>query len=348
MSAPALSVLVDTYNHESYIEQALLSVIEQDFPSSEMEIVVVDDGSTDRTPEIVSKFGPRVRLLCKKNGGQASAFNAGIAECSGAAIAFLDGDDWFAPGKLSAVAAALEAHPDAAAVGHGYHEVSDDGSTTTFVPPREMLYSPSAPASVRRSLEVWRFILMGALTVRTLALRPVLPLPESLRFCADCPISYAALAGDVYLLDQPLFYYRHHSNNLYAATEGDPERLKAKYKMSEEAFRLSMAMLIRIGVPEQNVDELLLASWADANRRVLTSFGGSRLETFRTEMRSFRFDYKNPSMGYRLYKRIIVGGLTLLLPPKTFYRILHWYARQNLGAVRDRILKSGNAPIPHP
>src|SRR5208283_2761542 len=97
MPTPLISVLIDTYNHERFIEQAILSVLEQDFPASGREILVVDDGSQDRTPEIAAKFGPQVRLLRKANGGQASAFNAGIPECQGEIVAFLDGDDWWAP-----------------------------------------------------------------------------------------------------------------------------------------------------------------------------------------------------------------------------------------------------------
>src|SRR5579864_5798208 len=107
MTKPFVSVLIDTYNHERFIEQAIVSVLEQDFPASEREIFVVDDGSTDATPAIVSKFEPQVRLLRKANGGQASAFNAGIPECKGEIIAFLDGDDWWASGKLKKVASAF-------------------------------------------------------------------------------------------------------------------------------------------------------------------------------------------------------------------------------------------------
>src|SRR5713226_7752819 len=100
MSKPYVSVLIDTYNHERFIEQAITSVLDQDMSMANVEILVVDDGSTDRTPNIVGSFGPRVRLLRKPNGGQASAFNAGIPECHGEIIAFLDGDDWWSPGKL--------------------------------------------------------------------------------------------------------------------------------------------------------------------------------------------------------------------------------------------------------
>src|SRR6266852_3372319 len=97
-----ISVLIDTYNHERFIERAIVSVLEQDVSEAEREIIVVDDGSVDRTPEIVRKFEPRVRLLRKANGGQASAFNAGIPECVGEIVALLDGDDWWAPRKLGA------------------------------------------------------------------------------------------------------------------------------------------------------------------------------------------------------------------------------------------------------
>src|SRR6202047_5371649 len=99
MPKPFISVLIDTYNHERFIEQAIASVLEQDVAEGDREIIVVDDGSTDRTPEIVRKFEPQVRLIRKANGGQASAFNTGIPECSGQIIAFLDGDDWWTPGK---------------------------------------------------------------------------------------------------------------------------------------------------------------------------------------------------------------------------------------------------------
>ncbi len=78
MAIPPITVLIDTYNHERFVEQALVSVLEQEALAGDAEILVVDDGSTDRTPELVREFAPRVRHLYKTNGGQASAFNAGI------------------------------------------------------------------------------------------------------------------------------------------------------------------------------------------------------------------------------------------------------------------------------
>ena len=91
MTTPFVSVLIDTYNHERFIEEAIQSVLSQDFPASEREILVVDDGSTDRTAEILRKFASQIRILRKPNGGQASAFNLGIPQCRGEIVAFLDG-----------------------------------------------------------------------------------------------------------------------------------------------------------------------------------------------------------------------------------------------------------------
>src|SRR5258708_31430623 len=104
MAKPFVTALIDTYNHESFIEKAIDSVLQQNFPAVDKEILVVDDGSTDRTPEVTRKFEPKVRLLRKANGGQGSAFNAAIPEAQGEIVAFLDGDDWWAPNKLTSVA----------------------------------------------------------------------------------------------------------------------------------------------------------------------------------------------------------------------------------------------------
>ena len=94
---------------------------------------MIDDGSTDRTPEIVRKFEPHVRLLQKANGGQASAFNAGIPECIGEVVAFLDGDDWWVPQKLSHVIPVFAKDPRIGMVGHGTIMMLSDGKQFTEV-----------------------------------------------------------------------------------------------------------------------------------------------------------------------------------------------------------------------
>src|SRR5260370_22952946 len=99
-----------------------------------MEVIVGEDGSTDRTTEIVLRYGSQVRLVTKKNGGQASAFNAGIPECRGEMIVFLDGDDWWAPGKLRRMAEVFSQDPALGMIGHAFIESFDDGARKTILP----------------------------------------------------------------------------------------------------------------------------------------------------------------------------------------------------------------------
>ncbi len=180
------SVLIDTYNHERFIEQAIVSVLEQDFPAADREIIVVDDGSTDRTAEIVRKFEPHVRLLRKENGGQASAFNAGIPECKGEIIAFLDGDDWWEPKKLSVVSGDFETRADVGTIGHGILEIDEAGNQTILATPDRIYESRLQNANeAREFLQLRAYLGTSRLAVRRGVLQKALPLPLDLRIEAD-------------------------------------------------------------------------------------------------------------------------------------------------------------------
>ena len=107
---PFVSVIVTTYNQAAYIEEALRSACEQTYPHK--EVIVVDDGSSDETPDRIRAFSDRVIYLCQRNQGIAASRNAGIRRASGDLIAFLDGDDVWEPEKLAVQVAAVERHPD--------------------------------------------------------------------------------------------------------------------------------------------------------------------------------------------------------------------------------------------
>ena len=107
--SPAVSVVIITYNKADTIGPAIDSVLKQTW--TDYEILVVDDGSTDNTAEVVRRYGDKVRYLPKKNGGTGSARNLGIAEAKGKYVALLDGDDLWLPRKLELQMAALEKEP---------------------------------------------------------------------------------------------------------------------------------------------------------------------------------------------------------------------------------------------
>ncbi len=105
----AVDVIIPAHNAERFLEETLRSALAQ---SLECEILVVDDGSTDRTPEIARSFGKRIRLIQQPNARQAAARNTGVRAGTSQFVAFLDADDVWEPSKLSRQMACLQANPE--------------------------------------------------------------------------------------------------------------------------------------------------------------------------------------------------------------------------------------------
>lgn len=93
-----ISTVITAYNTERYIASTIESVLRQTRPSD--EIIVVDDGSTDGTPDILRGFGARLQVISQQNGGPSRSLNVAVAASTGDALAFLDGDDLWLPEKL--------------------------------------------------------------------------------------------------------------------------------------------------------------------------------------------------------------------------------------------------------
>ncbi|WP_319407573.1 glycosyltransferase family A protein [uncultured Desulfosarcina sp.] len=106
-----VSVVLPTYNRGWILKHAVDSVLDQDYGN--LELVVVDDGSTDETPQLLSAFGDRLHIIRQENQGVSAARNAGIRASTGELIALLDSDDAWLPGKVTAQVAFFTANPDA-------------------------------------------------------------------------------------------------------------------------------------------------------------------------------------------------------------------------------------------
>jgi glycosyltransferase involved in cell wall biosynthesis len=133
---PAVSVIVPTYNQALYITEALQSVLDQTFP--DFELIVVDDGSTDETPEILAGYhDPRIRVVRQPNAGLSAARNTGLRESSAPLITLLDSDDYFFPDKLAVLSAYLDNHPEIGLVSGGTQIVDQKGR-----PLRQVIKTP--------------------------------------------------------------------------------------------------------------------------------------------------------------------------------------------------------------
>jgi glycosyltransferase involved in cell wall biosynthesis len=119
MRSPLISVIIAAYNNAQYLPEAIDSVLAQDYPA--VELIVVDDGSTDDTRSVLAGYGDRLRYQFQENAGTASARNAGYHLSHGEYIAFLDSDDIYTSGRLGLQMAAFLEEPALECV-QGYME----------------------------------------------------------------------------------------------------------------------------------------------------------------------------------------------------------------------------------
>jgi glycosyltransferase involved in cell wall biosynthesis len=338
MSKPFLSVLIDTYNHEKFIEQAVVSVLEQDFPLDDIEILVVDDGSTDRTPDILRQFEPSIRVLQKHNGGQASAFNFAIPNCRGEVIAFLDGDDWWTRDKLRKIVPVFQSQPDIGGVGHGYFVVDAEGRPqSTGLPQRSCRLNARTPEAAALFCRHGGFFGTSRVAYRKSILEQILPIPEGAVIEADeWLFTLAPCLTDVMVLDQPLFYYRLHGGNMFmlvGATELGRRRLYDSLSCLVNNFPSKLRAL---GISTEIEKPLLAYLRLQTVRLRLQLEGGTRWEVLQVERATNDFFIGNASWGYRIFKQFALA-LTLALPSKQFFGLKNWYSESGLHRARSRI-----------
>jgi glycosyltransferase involved in cell wall biosynthesis len=164
---PEVSVVIPAYNAERFIAETLRSVQAQTF--RDFEVLVVDDGSTDRTASIVDAFGPPIRRLQQKNGGVSRARNAGSAAATGRFVAFLDADDLWDPPKLERQVELLRSRPDVGFCYPGVRRIGADGQVRQVESAREytdlcreLLLHSSVVTSACSSMMVRRDVLERA------------------------------------------------------------------------------------------------------------------------------------------------------------------------------------------
>lgn len=111
---PLVSIIIPTFNCESYIAATINSVLSQSH--KDIEIIVVDDGSSDKTKDIVREFNTKVKLISQPNSGVCVARNRGLSESSGSFICFMDHDDYWYPEKLASQVEIFRVHPEVGVV----------------------------------------------------------------------------------------------------------------------------------------------------------------------------------------------------------------------------------------
>ena len=199
-----VSVIIPTYNNGKYICEAIDSIFAQTY--SDYEIIVIDDGSTDNTKEIIERFSGRLRYIYKKNGGISSARNAGIHASKGKYLAFLDADDVWLPEILEKQIKVLEKNTKVGLVYTAKYMMDETGRLTGDV-------RPHYPARNTNELFKGRIICMSVLAKKDTIIKAGM-FDEEMPNLEDLDLWLrVAKSSEIKFIDQPLIKYRLHSNN---------------------------------------------------------------------------------------------------------------------------------------
>jgi glycosyltransferase involved in cell wall biosynthesis len=214
---PLVTVLINNYNYGRFLRDAIESALNQTYRN--VEVVVVDDGSTDESREILNSYGNRIVSVLKENGGQGSAFNAGVAASRGEIICLLDSDDSFDTSKVERVI------PHCVPGSMVYHRLRLDPDGELFPGSSAGDADPYGYAQRYRFVPYVGSPTSGLTFRRDLALR-LTPLPtEDVRKCADdFLVRGAALTGKVIGIPDVLANYRVHGGNAWYFTQGQKSR----------------------------------------------------------------------------------------------------------------------------
>ncbi|MEO1376410.1 MAG: glycosyltransferase [Cyanobacteria bacterium J06635_10] len=208
---PLVSVIIGNYNYGRFIAEAIDSVLNQTYRN--YELIVVDDGSTDNSREIIESYQARLTAIFQENGGQGAAFNAGFAASRGEIICFLDSDDYYYQEKLEKVVAAFNQNPHWLQISHGRTTVDIDGGIIGR-DPTFFNQGDVKPLLLKWGRYAWA--VTSALSYRRLALEGALPIPSEPRAGDTYLTATVPFYGEVGNIQQPLMYYRKHGNNMQA------------------------------------------------------------------------------------------------------------------------------------
>lgn len=234
--APLVSIIINNYNYAQFLPDAIDSALAQRYP--QVEVIVVDDGSTDDSKAVIAGYGEKVISVLKENGGQASAFNAGFARSRGHVILFLDADDMLRP--TAALKAVLALQSPATVKAHWHQQLIDatgnlmgalfpdwelaDGDLRALVMQHDLQHPMLAPTSGN----AWK----------RAYLERVCPVEEmGDKHGVDEYLCWLApLYGELAYIPVPQGYYRMHGQNHRSSNKRTPLQKKTERLTSQRVY----------------------------------------------------------------------------------------------------------------
>ena len=235
-----VSVIIPVYNGDRYIEDAIAGILAQTY--TDYEIIVVDDGSTDNTPQIIQQHGDQINYFSQTNQGVAASRNLGLSQSQGEFIAFLDQDDVFLSHKLATQVALLSENSSLGIVNSGWQIVDRDGTFQAAVEPWKQIQDLNTA-----NLIIWKPVFLGAMLFRRSWLEQTTGFDTTLQQTPDVDLvlRLAGMGCSADWVRETTVKYRQHEanasrNTLLQAQELDQilERFFAQPDLSPEIKKL--------------------------------------------------------------------------------------------------------------
>jgi glycosyltransferase involved in cell wall biosynthesis len=215
LTDPCVSVVISNYNYGRYLGDTIRSVLDQTHRN--IEIIVVDDGSSDESHDVISRFGDRVSPLCRNHKGQCAALNAGFSVSRGDVVIFLDSDDCLLSDAVERFVRPFKENM-AITKSQGYMIAVDakGSSLGKMIPPRLSPSGEYKEVILKQGPWACSHAWTSGNAWARWFLEQVFPLPEDIEnrvFPDGCLNPLAALYGPIVTLDKPVAYYRIHGSN---------------------------------------------------------------------------------------------------------------------------------------
>lgn len=234
MNKPLVSILINNYNYGHFLTDAIDSALNQTYKNT--EVIVVDDGSTDDSLAIIAKYDAAIRPVLKENGGQASAFNAGMVESRGDCIIFLDSDDKLYPRAAELIAEAFVNNPQLVKLAYRLDIIDQKSKKSGCYVPLDEENIPIGNIAARVLLYGPRCYQTPPTSGNAFSRKKIIeifPIPLEYRISADSYLfTLAPLLGDLGYIPISLGSYRIHNANSFSGII-DVRKLKTEANLYE-------------------------------------------------------------------------------------------------------------------
>ena len=244
MSDPLVSCVVACHNYGRYLGAALESVLAQTYPTDRLDVIVIDDGSTDETPLVAARYAAQVRIFRTEHRGLLQTINRGLCESRGELIAFCSADDTWMPDKVVRQVAYLADHPKAGLV-HSDMEIIDASGDRLHPSFLQAFAVPPVEGRILPLLLQRNVVSGGPAMVRSELLSTFHPIPPAIAAWEDWWMAFkVAQVAEIGLIREPLYRYRRHDSNMNLGSSGD--RLLGHVR-AELPFRRHMLTSLEYG-----------------------------------------------------------------------------------------------------